>query len=421
MLDFFDYAGVQRSFNVRVLAPDIWIGNFPRALDRFVKSFVETTSHELTDAIQPPATPIYDLIPPPGEEEVEPVLPQEHTLDLSDAPPHVEQFIAFTQNVPEVLKSEKRWSVWQKRDDGRKIPLCVLESGFWSRTKRCKSNVPEMWVSFDEAIACLRNSNGHLGGLAFALGDDWMGFDFDDVIVDGEMHPLAKSWLARLGGYAEVSQSGKGKKNILRGRLNAEFLGTAETGRQFKGVPAEGMATEVYHERRFFFLTGNGSGEPTANQREIDAICSELTDWKARRTERLKPKPKPKQQPPLTETNRLSDTEILEKIRASKQATKFDSLWNGHIPYDSPSEADLALTAILMWWCGNDKAQVERLFQQSALAMRDKWDRDDYRERTLAKAERSETYSPRQLSQEQSNALKRLAERRARRQAEVIA
>ena len=32
-LDFFDYAGVQRSFNVRLHANDIWIGNYPKALE----------------------------------------------------------------------------------------------------------------------------------------------------------------------------------------------------------------------------------------------------------------------------------------------------------------------------------------------------------------------------------------------------
>ena len=55
----------------------------------------------------------------------------------------------------------------------------------------------------------------------------------------------------------------------------------------------------------------------------------------------------------------------------------------------------MALTTILMWWCGNDMTQVERLFSQSGLATREKWDREDYRLRTLAKAEQSEVYTSR--------------------------
>ena len=121
------------------------------------------------------------------------------------------------------------------------------------------------------------------------------------------------------------------------------------------------MATEVYHSRRFFFLTGNGSGEPTANQQVIDEICSELTARKASKH----PKPKSRQNS-TTHMLHLSDTALLEKIRASKQAEKFNQLWDGHIgAYDSPSEADMALTTILMWWCNNEFAQVERLFEQS--------------------------------------------------------
>ena len=202
--------------------------------------------------------------------------------------------------------------------------------------------------------------------------------------------------------------------NILKGKLHADFLGSAETGRQFKGIPVEGMATEVYHCRRFFFLTGNGKGEPIENQRAVDAICSELVALKDARH----PKPKPRKPNPITPAVKLPDAAILEKIRASRQAEKFDLLWNGRIgAYDSASEADMALTALLMWWCNNDTAQVERLFEQSALAKREKWDREDYRERTLAKAVGSDGYRPRKRSHRQSAALQRLAEHRAKRQA----
>ena len=82
----------------------------------------------------------------------------------------------------------------------------------------------------------------------------------------------------------------------------------------------------------------------------------------------------------------LSDDSVLTKISAYKQAEKFNSLWNGNIPDGkSHSEADAALCAMLAFWCGGDTGQMDRLFRQSAL-MRDKWNRDDYREATLSKA-----------------------------------
>ena len=355
--------------------------------------------------------PVPETIPTPET----PIL--EIPLDLSKAPPFLRQWYAYTANIPTELKQAERWCVWQKHQDGRKIPYRVLDGRYWSKAERAKSDTPETWTSFETALFCFLSANGNLRGLSFALGDPYCGFDFDHVIVNGKMHPQAKSWLTRLGGYAEVSQSHFGKKTILRGTLNPDFLGAAETGRQFKGIPADGMATEVYHSRRFFFLTGNGSGEPTANQQVIDEICSELTARKASKH----PKPKPRQNS-ITPMLHLSDTALLEKIRASKQAEKFNQLWAGHIgAYDSPSEADLALTTILMWWCNNELTQVERLFEQSGLARREKWNREDYRQRTLLKAVRSDGYTPRNRSQRQSEALQRLAELRTRRQQEVTA
>lgn len=40
---------------------------------------------------------------------------------------------------------------------------------------------------------------------------------------------------------------------------------------------------------------------------------------------------------------------------------------------------------MLAFWCGGDTDQMDRLFRQSTL-MRDKWNRNDYREATLSKA-----------------------------------
>ena len=366
-----------------------------------------------------PIAPLSEPEPIPETILTPKALPLEIPLDLSEAAPFLRRWYAYTVNIPMEMKQAERWCVWRKHEDGRKIPYRVLDGHYWSEAKRAKSDTPETWTTFDEALFCFLNANGHLGGLSFALGNPYCGLDFDGVIVGGKMHPQVKSWLTRLGGYSEVSQSHSGQKTILQGTLDPDFLGTAETGRQFKGLPADGMATEVYHCRRFFFLTGNGSGVPTANQTAIDAICSELTALKQRKTP-AKPKQKPRQE--TTPAIHLSDTVILEKIRASKQASKFDQLWDGHISaYDSQSEADMALTTILMWWTNNDTTQVERLFEQSGLAKREKWDREDYRQRTLLKAVRSDGYAPRNRSQRQSEALQRLVEHRTRRQQEVTA
>ena len=195
----------------------------------------------------------------PSRNSVEPPLVAPQRIPEPVTPEPIPEPLPF-ENIPQAMRVVPRWCVWQKQADGRKIPFRVLPDGSWSQSKRCKSDTPEMWVSFDAALYCFLNSNGHLGGLSFALGDGWCGVDFDNVIVDGQVHAQAESWLASLGGYQEISQSKRGKKTVGRGVLSDVFLGRPEkTGRQFKGIPTAGMQVEVYDKRRFFFLTGEGA------------------------------------------------------------------------------------------------------------------------------------------------------------------
>ena len=298
------------------------------------------------------------------------------------------------------MRAVPRWCVWQKQADGRKIPFRVLAGGNWCRFAKGEgANTPHLWVLFDEALHCFLKSNGHLGGLSFALGGGWCGVDFDDVIVGGRVHPQATSWLSQLCGYQEVSQSGKGIKTILLGVLCSDFKGSAETGRQFKHIPAKGMAVEVYDSRRFFFLTGKGSGEPIENQAGLDAVCADLKKLKELHTKTIgyeTPQRTQRRTSQPSQAVSFSDVAVLDRIRSSRQASKFDALFAGHIgAYASSSEADMALTSILMFWCQNDKSQVERLFERSGLAKREKWDREDYRQRTLEKAHAAKVYQPR--------------------------
>jgi primase-polymerase (primpol)-like protein len=80
------------------------------------------------------------------------------------------------------------------------------------------------------------------------------------------------------------------------------------------------------------------------------------------------------------------DRELLERAFQARNGAAVERLWHGDTNgYDSHSEADLALLAHLAYWTGRDPARMDSLFRSSAL-MRKKWERADYRERTLAKA-----------------------------------
>jgi len=91
---------------------------------------------------------------------------------------------------------------------------------------------------------------------------------------------------------------------------------------------------------------------------------------------------------PSTVTIAPDDRDLLAKAMAARNGagSAFTALWGGNIDgYASQSEADLALLCRLAWWTGEDVGRMDRLFRQSGL-YREKWERADYREDTIAKA-----------------------------------
>ena len=84
--------------------------------------------------------------------------------------------------------------------------------------------------------------------------------------------------------------------------------------------------------------------------------------------------------------NLLKNETIIRRASTAQNGEKFNALWAGdHSAYGSRSEADAALCSILAFWIGPDAERIDRLFRQSGL-MREKWERDDYREQTIALA-----------------------------------
>ncbi|HEY2182488.1 MAG TPA: hypothetical protein VGH09_12525 [Solirubrobacteraceae bacterium] len=76
----------------------------------------------------------------------------------------------------------------------------------------------------------------------------------------------------------------------------------------------------------------------------------------------------------------LTDAEIINAV----QLYKGRDLWCGRHVGDH-SQADMALCNELARWCGPDPERIDALFRESGL-YRGKWEREDYRRRTIAKA-----------------------------------
>ena len=76
--------------------------------------------------------------------------------------------------------------------------------------------------------------------------------------------------------------------------------------------------------------------------------------------------------------------DIVANLQKQKNGEKFRKLYNDgdYSDYGSQSEADCALCAMIAFRTGADPQMIDTVFRSSAL-MRDKWNRDDYRESTI--------------------------------------
>ncbi len=277
------------------------------------------------------------------------------------------------EQVPAALKQRPTWVCWRREiRDGKptKVPYNPTTG------RRAKSNDPATWVDF--ATACARASQHD--GIGIMFGSGLCGVDLDHCRdpETGELEPWATEAIAALNSYTEVSPSGSGVHVLLWAEL--------PPGGRRKG------RVEVYGpgSPRYFTVTGQHlSGTPPM----VGTRQAELDAFHARFIGGAKP-PAASPAPAAPRPTGLADMELLARAQAAKNGEEFSRLWEGGYPADD-SAGDLKLCSHLAFWTGGDPARIDDLFRQSG-RMREKWNRIDYRERTIAKAlaTTTEFYSP---------------------------
>jgi primase-polymerase (primpol)-like protein len=174
--------------------------------------------------------------------------------------------------------------------------------------------------------------------------------------------------------YWELSPSGTGLRGICRAIL--------PSGRRRTGLPQYGpdQGFEIYSEGRYITVTGHilgGLFEIVNCQPEIEALYARI--FPAEKPPTFRPSPS-------GAALVLDDADLLERAMNAANGDNFRRLWPGDTgEHASHSEADLALCSMLVFWTRGDPNRVDRLFRQSRL-YREKWDRPDYRERTITRA-----------------------------------
>jgi putative DNA primase/helicase len=271
-------------------------------------------------------------------------------------------------NIPDELKVLPKWVCYRMEERyGQPKPTKVPYNPITG--DKAKANDPSTWIDYETCVAAVERSE--YDGIGFEFGSGYIGIDLNHCrdVETGQIEDWASDIVTHLDSYSEVSPSGTGVHIICMGAL--------PEGRRRIGP------IEMYDTSSFFTVTGEripGTaltvGERSAELGELhEALFPvEVPD----RTSARVPAPAP---------SPLSDAEIIKKASAAATGDKFRKLWAGDWQgdYTSQSEADEALCCHLAFWTGKDADRMDILFRQSGL-YRKKWEREDYRGDTLARA-----------------------------------
>lgn len=266
---------------------------------------------------------------------------------------------------PDTLVRLPIWILWKSEpgQNGRltKVPYSARYDG------RASSSNPNTWTTFDKAWRKFVRSGGVYAGVGICLqkSDNILFIDVDHCVDDDcVMNETAADILDHMGDqFIELSQSGSGLHIICMGTIPKSFKNS-------------GNGVEMYNDRRFIAMTGYAvnKGEPHEDSEAVRYVYE---------TYKIPDKPvRPIERDALQ--HERDDQWIIDH---AMQRGKFPKLYSGKWAslYGSQSEADLALCNILAFWCDCNPDQIDRIFRSSEL-YRKKWERDDYRNRTITTA-----------------------------------
>ena len=274
------------------------------------------------------------------------------------------------------LKAMPIWFHWHWEQDknGRQTKVPHAARGGATGTSEQWAHT---WVTYDEALSL--QEEHHASGLGFKVPNGYFFLDADHY---GFEDPFIQLLLERFNSYTERSVSGGGIHIYGKCDVGKLPIVTDKNGKQkLDGafyVKNPGNRLELYIgdlTNRFAVFTGDVVWEQPLKEC-TNAVLTTL-DKNMRRSEKKK-----------YSESRDGDKvtfDLICNLRKQKNGDKFRKLFDdGDISdYGSHSEADAALCALIAFRTGEDPEMIDILFRQSAL-YRDKWEREDYRNATIA-------------------------------------
>jgi len=282
------------------------------------------------------------------------MIPSQPTINLSD------------KCIPSELRALRQWVLHKS-----KVP-------HQTTNKHASPTNPNHWATFDQ-VRCEYELIGGFDGIGFVFSstDPYCGIDLDHCVSSETkvIEPWALRWVEKFNkSYVEYSPSGTGIHIFTRGAL---------PGGQGRKIGPR----EIYDRSRYFTVTGNSLRQPLKeikNQQDvIDEFLAEIFSGAGEDTSLIDLKN------PL-QGSELSDNqiqEIIAKAKTSKNGDKFSRLFAGDVTdfKGDHSRADSSLCEILAFWTDGNEIAIDQALRKSGL-YRPKWERLDYRTRTIRHA-----------------------------------
>lgn len=269
------------------------------------------------------------------------------------------------KNIPLELGDYPAWIIWREeppktpRAKWRKIPVNP------STLENAKTSDPKTWTARDIALLAFR-SNAALAGIGFVFSeaDPYAGLDLDNCYdaSSGKLESWASELVRLIDSYTEISPSRTGVKIFVRAKLNAKS----------NHFEFHGHEVEVYDRGRYFALTGERlEGTPAAigdRQKSLDSLLPNERPQEERISV-------PRDQDPLAFiVDKITDKELLQRIKKSAQGEKFTALMEGSTAgYAGYFAASGALCQILAGWTRCNPDRIDSLYRMSGLYEESWW------------------------------------------------
>ena len=271
------------------------------------------------------------------------------------------------------LKEKPLWLLWKKQArNGRAAKVPFSAKGGSSGTNDEYSHT---WVTYQEAELAAAKKNAD--GVGFKIPNGVFFLDIDHKNVDD---PMVKEILDLFNSYTEYSVSGDGIH--VYGLCDFSKLPTYEDPKDhrvkldkdyYTHHPSNGLELYVGElTNRFAVYTGNMILDLPLH--DCTAAVIDTLNRYMRKPEKIKPS---------KEDKRID--RVIQDLRSQNKGDKFSRLFDkGEIDgCTDHSKLDAVLCALIASRVGDDAELIDAVFRRSAL-YRDKWEREDYRDRTIA-------------------------------------